>query len=95
MIYFQIFVVSCVVYASKFKPIGPEAITGLGPAMPLQPIGDTGKIQVAGLIGTSLGIGRDNRKPPRESTTNAHDWVWLGNFLKIYLHVIGTPYILF
>lgn len=71
--------VSCVVYASKFKPLGPEAMTGVGPAMPLQPMGDSGKIQVAGLIGTSLGIGRDNnRKPPRESTTNAHDWVWLG-----------------
>lgn len=58
--------------------------------MPLQPIGDTGKIQVAGLIGTSLGIGRDNRKPNRESTTNAHDWVWLGIFSSIYYILLYT-----
>lgn len=58
--------------------MGPESAVGNAPSMPLQPIGDTGKIQVAGLIGTTLGIGRDNRKSPRESSTNAHDWVWLG-----------------
>lgn len=36
-----------------------------------------GRIQVAGLVGTTLGLARD--KSSRESTTNAHDWVWLGN----------------
>lgn len=30
-------------------------------------------------MGTSLGIIREPRKP-RESTTNAHDWVWLGTY---------------
>lgn len=35
-----------------------------------------GRLQVAGLVGTTLGLGRE--KPSRESTTNAHDWVWLG-----------------
>jgi transmembrane protein 132 len=73
-------VVSCVVYASKFKPNGPEAMSGMsGPSMPLQPITESGKIQVAGLIGTTLGIG-NSRKGPRESTTDADDWVWLGMF---------------
>ncbi|XP_074036217.1 transmembrane protein 132C dtn isoform X2 [Leptinotarsa decemlineata] len=57
-----VFVVSCVVYASKFKPIEAGVTAGIRPS-PVNP--------------TSLVIHREPRKP-RESTTNAHDWVWLG-----------------
>lgn len=53
--------VSCVVYASKFKPA--EAGVGLR-AAPVNPP-------------SSLMINREHRKP-RETITNAHDWVWLG-----------------
>lgn len=49
--------ISCVVYASKFKP--EVAAEGLH-AVPVAP-----------------SAGGINRKP-RETTTNAHDWVWLG-----------------
>lgn len=52
-----VFVISCVVYASKFKP--EVAAEGLH-AVPVAP-----------------SAGGINRKP-RETTTNAHDWVWLG-----------------
>ncbi|XP_017768079.1 PREDICTED: transmembrane protein 132D isoform X2 [Nicrophorus vespilloides] len=54
-----VFVVSCVVYASKFKP-SDVAIEGLK-ATPI----------------STAGVGFNQRKP-RETTTNAHDWVWLG-----------------
>ncbi|XP_066247683.1 transmembrane protein 132E [Euwallacea similis] len=57
-----VFVVSCVVYASKFKPIEAGVTAGLH-ASPVNP--------------TSMVIHREPRKP-RESTQNAHDWVWLG-----------------
>ncbi|KAJ8932719.1 hypothetical protein NQ314_014414, partial [Rhamnusium bicolor] len=57
-----VFVVSCVVYASKFKPIEGGITAGVRPS-PVNP--------------SSLIIHREPRKP-RESTTNAHDWVWLG-----------------
>lgn len=60
--FFQVFVVSCVVYASKFKTIDGGIVTGIRPS-PVSP--------------SSLVIHREPRKP-RESTTNAHDWVWLG-----------------
>ncbi|GBP71122.1 Transmembrane protein 132B [Eumeta japonica] len=72
----MIFVVSCVVYASKLKPTGGET-TGCvgGRSLPAQADG-AGRLQVAGLVGTTLGLSRE--KPNRESTTNAHDWVWLG-----------------
>nr|XP_021189588.1 transmembrane protein 132E isoform X1 [Helicoverpa armigera] len=69
-----VFVVSCVVYASRVKPTGGErAISGNrgGPTG----VAEAGRLQVAGLVGTTLGLARD--KPSRESTTNAHDWVWL------------------
>lgn len=52
--------VSCVVYASKFKPTD-VGIDGMRAA----PVSNNNS-------------NRDNRKP-RETTTNAHDWVWLGN----------------
>lgn len=60
--YFQVFVVSCVVYASKFKPI--EGVVPVG-------------VRPASANPSNLVIHREPRKP-RESTTNAHDWVWLG-----------------
>ncbi|XP_051175131.1 transmembrane protein 132E isoform X2 [Leptopilina boulardi] len=58
-----VFVVSCVVYTSKFKPQSADSplpgLPGLGAAR-------AAANQLA-----------QNRRP-RESTTNAHDWVWLG-----------------
>ncbi|XP_055390024.1 transmembrane protein 132E [Condylostylus longicornis] len=58
-----VFVISCVVYASKFRPITIESgLDNVGGAKDL--------LSTSGLL-------RDSRKP-RESTTNAHDWVWLG-----------------
>lgn len=56
-----VFVVSCVVYASKFRPVPIDAING--------------EIQERDVLG--LGLLREPKKT-RESTTNAHDWVWLG-----------------
>lgn len=54
--------ISCVVYASKFKPIDADVTSGVR-ASPVNP--------------SNLIMHREPRKP-RESTTNAHDWVWLG-----------------
>ncbi|KAL1489325.1 hypothetical protein ABEB36_014243 [Hypothenemus hampei] len=51
-----VFVVSCVVYASKFKPIEPGVISGLHASPVAPPI----------------------QRKTRETTQNAHDWVWLG-----------------
>lgn len=64
-------------YATRVKPSGAERIGGgaRGPAG----VAEGGRLQVAGLVGTTLGLARD--KPNRESTTNAHDWVWLGKDL--------------
>lgn len=57
-----IFVISCVVYASKFRPVTIDMVSEeMG--IPKEPSN-----------GVML---RDSRRP-RESTTNAHDWVWLG-----------------
>jgi len=58
-----VFVISCVVYASKFRPAMIES--GLDPL-------STGKGNGSG----GSGGFRDVRL--KESTTNAHDWVWLG-----------------
>lgn len=55
-----IFVISCVVYASKFRPITIES--GLDPR-------DN--------EGNNAGLLKDSKRP-KETTTNAHDWVWLG-----------------
>jgi transmembrane protein 132 len=60
-----IFVIACVVYASKFRPVTVDMVQedmGLGKDSP------TGALQP---------MLRDSRRP-RESTMNAHDWVWLG-----------------
>lgn len=59
-----IFVISCVVYASKFRPVTIDMVS--------EEMGHR-KDPPA----NSLGIMREGRRP-RESTTNAHDWVWLG-----------------
>lgn len=59
-----IFVISCVVYASKFRPVTVDMV---GEDLGIHKDQSTG----------GLGILRDSRRP-RESTTNAHDWVWLG-----------------
>lgn len=56
-----VFVVSCVVYASKFKPVPIETVAG-----------ERLERDVLG-----LGVYRDVNKG-RDSTQNAHDWVWLG-----------------
>ncbi|KAL0893775.1 hypothetical protein ABMA27_013911 [Loxostege sticticalis] len=69
-----VFVVSCVVYAFRLKPARAEVVGGGGRALPA--VAEGGRLQVAGLVGTTLGLARD--KQSRESTTNAHDWVWLG-----------------
>ncbi|XP_049823614.1 transmembrane protein 132E isoform X2 [Aethina tumida] len=58
----MVFVISCVVYASKFKNIEPGVTAGVR-ASPVNP--------------GSLSYAKETRKP-RETTTNAHDWVWLG-----------------
>lgn len=58
-----IFVVSCVVYASKFRPVTIEAVS------------ESDHSNMKAL--SSIGIIREPRHP-REPTTNAHDWVWLG-----------------
>ncbi|KAH8273065.1 hypothetical protein KR018_008801, partial [Drosophila ironensis] len=65
-----VFVISCVVYASKFRPAMIES--GLDPL-------SVGKGSGNGNGNGSGGSGggfRDVRL--KESTTNAHDWVWLG-----------------
>ena len=55
-----VFVISCVVYASKFRPVTIDV---------------TGEASVRDGLGNAsvLGGGKST-----ESTTNAHDWVWLG-----------------
>jgi transmembrane protein 132 len=79
-----VFVVSCVVYASKFKPQAVESSDHnlSGGSGGLQSLG-AAVSKVTGSSGLgSIGLGSSGhlggRKQPRESTTNAHDWVWLG-----------------
>ncbi|XP_057654487.1 transmembrane protein 132E isoform X1 [Diorhabda carinulata] len=55
-----VFVVSCVVYASKFKPINPNISPGIH------------------TTSTNFIIQHESNQKSKESTTNAHDWVWLG-----------------
>lgn len=60
-----VFVVSYVVFRNKFKPQSEHAgLSGL-------PIVGAARAAVASQFS-------QNRNRPRESTTNAHDWVWLG-----------------
>ncbi|KAG8225170.1 hypothetical protein J437_LFUL002870, partial [Ladona fulva] len=72
-----VFVVSCVVYASRFKEVGgPGGVgnSGLGLGRSL------GGGSIGGMESGSLNMGKLGRggAAKRESTTNAHDWVWLG-----------------
>lgn len=60
-----IFVVTCFVYASKFRP-----------ASGINDLHDSSLDAIGSGIG-GLKIMREPRKN-RESTQNAHDWVWLG-----------------
>ncbi|CAK9819472.1 Phospholipase A(2) [Anthophora quadrimaculata] len=64
-----VFVVSYVVYESKFKPQPPDSPLA-GSALPV--LSGAARARAAA---NQLASGR---RPPRESTTNAHDWVWLG-----------------
>lgn len=59
-----VFVISCMVYASKFRPLPVD----------INSISDNGNKEP---YSSNLGILREPRTM-RESTTNAHDWVWLG-----------------
>ncbi|XP_058811581.1 transmembrane protein 132E [Topomyia yanbarensis] len=54
-----VFVISCVVYASKFRPVTIDV---------------TGEASVRDGMGNAAVLGAK----VTESTTNAHDWVWLG-----------------
>lgn len=54
-----VFVISCVVYASKFRPVTIDV---------------TGEASVRDGMGNASVLGGKGT----ESTTNAHDWVWLG-----------------
>ncbi|XP_055585542.1 transmembrane protein 132E, partial [Uranotaenia lowii] len=56
-----VFVISCVVYASKFRPVTIDV---------------TGEASVRDGMGNASVFGGVNKAT--ESTTNAHDWVWLG-----------------
>lgn len=70
-----VFVVSCVVYASKFKPVNdftnfdggivPPGVLVVKSSTPLS-------------FNNANNAPKENNRKPRESTTNAHDWVWLG-----------------
>jgi transmembrane protein 132 len=58
-----VFVVSCVVYASKFRPV-----------ITIDQLVSPTKDRYVGPLGH---LSREPRNT-KESTTNAHDWVWLG-----------------
>ncbi|XP_063974726.1 transmembrane protein 132E [Diachasmimorpha longicaudata] len=62
-----VFVISCVVYANKFKPQPSDS--------PMQSHPVLGAVR-ARAVAASQQLSSGRR--PRESTTNAHDWVWLG-----------------
>ncbi|XP_046389656.1 uncharacterized protein LOC124158549 isoform X2 [Ischnura elegans] len=72
-----VFVVSCVVYASRFKEVGAP---GMGGNMNLGLGGGLGGSSLGGLGNGAVNMGKLGRGggAKRESTTNAHDWVWLG-----------------
>lgn len=62
-----VFVISCVVYASKFKP---QQSDGQMTSFPIF----GASLRARAVAASQIASGRR----PRESTTNAHDWVWLG-----------------
>lgn len=66
-----VFVVSCVVYASKFKPQTIGSPDSPPEIVPLSSnVRNTSNGSNSGAI--------TGRRQPHEPTTNAHDWVWLG-----------------
>lgn len=65
-----VFLVSYVVYANKFKHQPPDSPLADSSALPV--LSGAARARAAA---NQLASGR---RPPRESTTNAHDWVWLG-----------------
>lgn len=62
-----VFMVSCVVYAAKFRPITIEQVQE-------SEMGQVKSFAAGGASGAATASGRRGR----DSTTNAHDWVWLG-----------------
>jgi transmembrane protein 132 len=60
-----VFVISCVVYASKFRPVTIDMVS-------------EDVVMRKDQSNGALGILRGESRKPRESTQNAHDWVWLG-----------------
>lgn len=73
-----IFVISCVVYASKFRPITIES--GLDP--------NDNEAKKSSVI-------MKDSKRSKETTTNAHDWVWLGRSTmdrNSVNHEVGTTF---
>lgn len=60
-----VFVISCVVYASKFRPVTIDMVS-------------EDVVMRKDQNNGGLGILRGESRKPRESTQNAHDWVWLG-----------------
>ncbi|XP_021914891.1 transmembrane protein 132E isoform X4 [Zootermopsis nevadensis] len=79
-----VFVVSCVVYASKFKPQAIDSSSGNtgGGSSGLHSLGAAVSKVTGGSGISSIGLAASGhlggKRQPRESTTNAHDWVWLG-----------------
>lgn len=77
-----VFVASCFVYASKFRSVGGTGLAG--GRLQLGEIGGivAGPQETAGLdVLTGIAGGKMMMRDPRrkrESTQNAHDWVWLG-----------------
>lgn len=65
-----IFIISCVVYASKFKPVMIENGTSTNRHTNDQDIDGLGSFNYNNVL-------RDF-KISKKPTTNAHDWVWLG-----------------
>lgn len=59
-----VFVISCVVYASRFRPLASD-----------NRLNDNNGNNKE-VLGPNITVVRERRN--RESTTNAHDWVWLG-----------------
>ncbi|XP_052132201.1 transmembrane protein 132B, partial [Frankliniella occidentalis] len=86
-----VFVVSCVVYASKFSPQQP--LDQLAQTAPQGVGGALGRPQgVAGMTGMGVAMVKRQLQPQsRDSTTNVHDWVWLGRATLERGSVAGHP----
>lgn len=75
-----VFVVSCFVYASKHKMINVEhkERTVNGVRRTSAPINRGAAVAGSASTGHFPMLRESRRKQHRESTTNAHNWVWLG-----------------